>query len=544
MRKIREVLRLHSLGLKQRQIARACAIGQSTVSDYIKQAEAAGLTWAEVADWDEDRLLAKLEPVATPALPKDLGRLPQPDYADVHAELQKHKHLTLQLVWEEYRTRHPEGYRYSRFCELYQRWRKKQEVALRQEHRPGEKLFVDYAGATIAIQDPATGEVRHAQLFVAVLGASNYTFADVTWTQNLPDWIGSHVRAFEFFEGVPEIVVPDNLKSGVTRSCRYEPGVNITYEEMAGHYGIAVVPARPYKPRDKAKVEVGVQIAERWILAALRKQTFFSLGEASRAVAPLLTRLNERTFRKREGSRKSLFDQLDRPALRPLPVERFQYGDWKTARVNIDYHVEFDQHWYSVSYELTQQQVEIRATDNAVEIFHKGVRVASHGRSHIQHKHTTLPEHRPKAHQRHKWSTESWRRIGIRNRDIVPASASFGWAGSTAHSEWKRLPCALCCSMHAATEVSARCSRKDSTGRILRSRKHPQRRRSRFTMTMSAAPDTMERSNSPDRRPSCSISQQQTSSSRCDCAAWRKLCANNRRAPTHSGSASKNGSEC
>jgi len=405
MRKIREVLRLHSLGLKQRQIARACAIGQSTVSDYIKQAESAGLMWADVADWDEDRLLAKLAPVATPALTKDPGRLPQPDYAGIHAELQKHKHLTLQLVWEEYRTRHPEGYRYSRFCELYQRWRKKQEVVLRQEHRPGEKLFVDYAGATIPIQDPETGEVRQAQLFVAVLGASNYTFAEVTWTQNLPDWIGSHLRAFEFFEGVPEIVVPDNLKSGVTRSCRYEPGVNITYEEMAGHYGIAVVPARPYKPRDKAKVEVGVQIAERWILVALRKQTFFSLGEASRAVAPLLTRLNERAFRRREGSRKSLFDQLERPALRSLPVERFQYGDWKTARVNIDYHVEFDRHWYSVPYELTQRQVEVHATDTTVEIFHKGVRVASHVRSHSQHQHTTIPEHRPKAHQRHmEWT--------------------------------------------------------------------------------------------------------------------------------------------
>ncbi|MBC7926058.1 MAG: IS21 family transposase [Bryobacteraceae bacterium] len=405
MRKIREVLRLHSLGLKQRQIARACAIGQSTVCDYIRLAEKAALTWAEVADWNESQLIARLAPVPTPAAESDGGRLPQPDYAGIHAELRKHKHLTLQLVWEEYRMQHPEGYRYSRFCELYQRWRKKQEVVLRQEHRPGEKLFVDYAGTTIPIQDPATGEVRQAQLFVAVLGASNYTFADVTWTQNLPDWIGSHLRAFEFFGGLPEIVVPDNLKSGVTRSCRYEPGVNITYEEMAGHYGVAVVPARPYKPRDKAKVEVGVQIAGPWILAALRKQTFFSLGEASRAVAPLLTRLNERAFRKREGSRKSLFELLERPVVRPLPFERFQYGDWKTARVNIDYHVEFDRHWYSVPYELTQQQVEIRATDTTVEVFHKGIRVASHPRSHIQHKHTTIGEHRPKAHQRHmEWT--------------------------------------------------------------------------------------------------------------------------------------------
>lgn len=405
MRKIREVLRLHSLGLKQRQIARACAIGQSTVSDYIKLSEAASVQWVDIAGWDDKQLMAKLVPCTPPADQNDRGRLPQPDYAAIHAELQKHKHLTLQLVWEEYRVQQPEGYRYSRFCELYQRWRKKQEVTLRQEHRPGEKLFVDYAGATIPIQDPATGEVRQAQLFVAVLGASNYTFADVTWTQNLQDWIGSHLRAFEFFGGVPEIVVPDNLKSGVTRTCRYEPGVNITYEAMAGHYGVAVVPARPYKPRDKAKVEVGVQIAERWILAVLRKQTFFSLGEVSRAVAPLLTRLNERTFRRREGSRKSLFEQLEGPTLRPLPAERFPYGDWKMTRVNIDYHVEFDRHWYSVPYELTQQQVEIRATDTTIEVFHNSVRVASHARSHSQHQHTTIPEHRPKAHQRHlEWT--------------------------------------------------------------------------------------------------------------------------------------------
>ena len=403
MRKIKEVLRLHSLGLAQRQIARSCSIGQSTVSEYLKAAEAAQLCWPEVTGWDEARLTAALLPKA-PAKPKP-GRPPEPDFAAIHTELQQHKHLTLLLVWEEYRAQNPDGYRYSRFCELYRRWRRKLEVVLRQEYRAGERLFVDYAGRSIPVRNPASGEIREAQLFVAVLGASNYTYAEPSWTQGLGDWIGSHIRAFEFFGGVPEIVVPDNLKSGVTKVCRYEPGVNLTYEEMAQHYGVAVVPARPRKPRDKAKVEAGVLLVERWILAALRKRTFFSLGEVSEAIAELLLRLNERPFRKREGSRQSLFETLDRPALKPLPADRYQYGEWETVRVNIDYHVEVDRHWYSVPYSLTQQEVDIRTTASTVEVFHQGVRVASHARSHAPYHHTTIHAHRPKAHQRHlEWT--------------------------------------------------------------------------------------------------------------------------------------------
>lgn len=318
MRKIKEVLRLHSLGLTQRQIARSCSIGQSTVSEYLKAAETAGLKWVDVADWNDARVAEALLPVRQAE--KGRNRLPEPDYSGIHAELQKHKHLTLQMVWEEYRGVHPNGYGYSRFCELYQRWRRTQEVVLRQERRAGEKLFVDYAGKTIAIQDPATGERLEAQLFVAVIGASSYTFAEATWTQGLADWIGSHIRAFEFLGSVTEIVVPDNLKSGVTKTCRYEPGVNVTYEEMAGHYGVAVVPARPRKPRDKAKVEAGVLLVERWILASLRKRTFFSLGVVNEAIAELLTRLNQTPFRKREGSQQSLFAIVDQPALRALPA--------------------------------------------------------------------------------------------------------------------------------------------------------------------------------------------------------------------------------
>jgi transposase len=419
MRKIKEILRLHSLGLTQRQIARSCSVGQSTVAEYVKTAEAAQLCWPEVAEWEESRLAAALLP--KPPTEPQRGRQPAPDFAALHSELRRDRHLTLLLVWEEYRAQHPDGYRYSRFCELYQRWRRKQEVVLRQTHRAGEKLFVDYAGRTIPVQDPASGEVRQAQLFVAVLGASNYTFAEATWTQGLADWIGSHIRAFEFLGGVPQIVVPDNLKSGVTKACRYEPGVNVTYEEMAQHYGLAVVPARPRKPRDKAKAEAGVLLVERWILAALRKRTFFSLGEVNQAIAELLAGLNERPFRQREGSRRTLFESLDRPALKPLPSERYQYGEWKRARVNIDYHVEFDRHWYSVPYQLTQQEVEIRATASTVEVFHQGVRVASHARSLVPHHHTTIPAHRPKAHQRHLEWTPS--RIVEWSAKIGPSTA-------------------------------------------------------------------------------------------------------------------------
>src|ERR1035438_1358917 len=300
---------------------------------------------------------------------------------------------------------HPEGYRYSRFCDLYKGWLLRQEVVLRHEHRAGEKLFVDYAGDTIPIYPGAGGDATTAEIFVAVLGASNYSYSEATGTQGLADWIGAHMRTFEFLGGVPEIIVPDNLKSGITKACRYEPSVNRTHAEMAAHYGVAVIPARRAKPRDKAKVEAGVLLVERWILAALRKRRFFHLAEVNQAIQELLVRLNDRPFRKRDGSRRSLFESLDKPALRALPAARYQYGDWETHRVNIDYHVEFDNHWYSVPYQLTQQEVEVRATAATVEIFHRGLRVASHARSHVAHVATTVNDHRPKAHQRHlEWT--------------------------------------------------------------------------------------------------------------------------------------------
>ena len=340
MRKIREVLRLRfELRLGQRAIARACSISQSTVHEYLNRAAMAGLVWPLGEEWDEQRVERALfgERQMIKRLP---GQVP-PDFPALHSQLQQHRYLTLQLAWEEYRQIHPEGYGYSRFCELYGRWRRKQDVVLRQVHQPGEKGFVDWAGATIPIHDPVTGEVWPASLFVMVLGASSYTYAEATQDQQLTAWIGAHMHAFEYFSGVPRLLVPDNLRTGVSRSCRYDPDLNPTYQEFAMHYDVGVVPARPYRPKDKAKVEVGVQVVERWILAALRHQKFFRLADLNHAIRELLERLNQRPFKKREGSRASVFAAVERTALRPLPAEPFDMSQWSYARVNIDYHIAF-----------------------------------------------------------------------------------------------------------------------------------------------------------------------------------------------------------
>ena len=400
MRKTQEVLRLRfELGLSQDQIARSCSIAQGTVSNYLRRAQAAGVTWPLPEGWDEARLEEALFG-HSPCRVYETHR-PTPDFARLHQELQSHRHLTLQLLWEEYRQNHPDGFGYSRFCELYHRWRRRLDVVLRHEHKAGEKLFVDYAGDTIPIYDPQGGPVRQAFLFVAVLGASNYTYAEATWSQGLEDWLGAHVRAFEFLGAVPKLVVPDNARTGVSRACRYEPDLNPAYQEMARHYGVGVVPARPYKPRDKAKAENAVLVVERWVVAALRHRRFFSLLDLNQAIRELLDKLNHRPFRKRPGCRASLFAELDRPALAALPAERFQLHHWTQARVNIDYHVQFDLHFYSVPYPLTGQLVEIRSTATTIEIFHRGQRVASHARSPQPYRATTVNEHRPKSHQQH-----------------------------------------------------------------------------------------------------------------------------------------------
>jgi transposase len=412
MRKVSDVLRLKfEAGLSNRQIARSLLIARPTVAEYLRRFEAAELHWPEAAKLDEAVLEGKLfPPVWRPAN----ARRPEPDWADIHQELRR-KGVTKMLLWQEYRSAHPDGFEYSWFCDHYRVFRTAVDVVMRQTHRAGEKLFVDYAGQTVDVVERSTGEVREAQIFVAVLGASNYTFAEATWTQALPDWIGSHVRAFAFFEGVSEIVVPDNLKSGVRHPHRYEPDLNPTYQDMAAHYGVAILPARVRRPRDKAKVEVGVLLVERWILAALRDRTFFCLtelvscsaGADNRAIAGLLERLNSRPFKKLPGSRREMFERLDQPALCALPATPYEYAEWRKARVNIDYHVAVEKSYYSVPYQLVRRQLDVRITARTVECLHRGKRVASHVRAHLPGQYKTVAEHMPKSHRAYaEWTPE------------------------------------------------------------------------------------------------------------------------------------------
>ena len=406
MRKLTEVLRLrYELKLGYQQIGRSCAIAVSTVHKYLKRAETAGVKWPLPEDWDEARMKAALFPeAAAPSQPANTART-LPDFATIHQELQRDKHVTLQLLWEEYQQVNQEGYRYSRFCELYQRWRSKLDVVLRQEHRAGEKMFVDWAGATIPVYDRHTGGAWQAPLFVAALGASSYTWAEATRDMQMECWLGCHVHAFEHFHGIPQLAVPDNCKTGVTKAHRYDPDLNPTYYNFAVHCGFGIVPARPRKPRDKAKVENAVQVAQRWIVAALRHRKFFSLEELNVAIRELLAKLNHRPFRKKDGTRASVWEAVDKPALKPLPMEPFDLSEWSRARVNIDYHVAFDANFYSVPYNLVHEVVEIRSTPTIVEILHKGTRVASHLRSRERGKPVTQDEHRPKSHREHlEWT--------------------------------------------------------------------------------------------------------------------------------------------
>jgi transposase len=404
MRTITEVLRLHfECGLSQRQIAHSCGVGRATIGEYLQRAAAAGLCWPLPAGLDEAALEARLFPSVAKA---ETPARPVPDWSVVHRELQQ-KGVTLYLLWQEYKAAHPDGFQYTAFTDRYRQWRGQLDVVMRQIHRAGEKLFVDYAGPTVPVVDPMTGEIQQAQIFVAVLGASSYTYAEATWTQQLPDWIGSHVRAFGFFQALTEILVPDNLKSGVTTAHRYEPDLNPTYLEMAQHYGIAVIPARSKKPRDKAKVEVGVQVVERWILARLRHHTFFSLVELNAVIKDLLHDLNHRPFKKLPGTRAERFETIDRPAMRSLPATPYELSAWRKVRVNIDYHVEIDKHYYSVPYTLVSLQLDARMTQTTIELIYRGKRITSHARSYQQHHYTTRTEHMPKAHQAYaQWTPQ------------------------------------------------------------------------------------------------------------------------------------------
>ncbi len=422
MRKIEEVLRLkYEAQLSLGAIAKSCGISPSTVSEYVAAAKASGLGWPLPDGLTSKALNARLFPQRQ-IKPE---RIPQPDWTNVHKELRR-KSVTLSLVWAEYRQSNPDGYSYSQFCVRYRAWAKRLKPHMRFKHLAGEKVFVDYAGHTMPIIDKETGEITQAQIFVGTLGASNYTFVEAQASQNLPNWIGGHARMLAFFGGVPEVIVPDNLKAGVTKPNRYEPDLNPTYHEFAKHYNVAVVPARVRKPQDKAKVETAVQIAERWILARLRDQQFFSIAELNAAIAPLSAELNQRTMQHLGVSRCELFESLDRPALKALPKEPYEYAEWKRAKVHIDYHVQFDKRFYSVPYKLTGKRIDVRATENTIEIYHEHKRVASHRRLTRKGHYATIRDHLPPKHQAiADWSPErflNWANdIGDKTNTLIAA---------------------------------------------------------------------------------------------------------------------------
>jgi len=396
MRKIRELLRLKfTCGLSTRQIAQSLALGMGSVHEYLARVRVAGLSWPLPEELTDEQIEAQLFPSVGGL---SLTAKPPPDWNQIETEL-KRKGVTLRLLWEEHRTVHPDGLGYSQFCKRFADFQQTLDPRMRQSHKAGEKLFVDYAGMTMALLDPHTGQVTDVQIFVATLGASSYTYAEATLTQSLPDWIGAHGRAFAFFGGVPELVVCDNLRSGVSASCPYEPDIQHTYEEMAAYYGTAILPTRVAKPRDKAKVEAGVLSVEERVLAPLRNRQFFDLADINQALAQKRDELNQRKMQGREHSRAGLFAQLDRPALRPLPVRPYELGIWSRARVHIDYHIALEDRYYSVPYQLLKQEVEVRQGGQIIEIFHKGVRVASHTRIAQKYARSTQDEHMPAAHK-------------------------------------------------------------------------------------------------------------------------------------------------
>lgn len=420
MRRIREVLRLRQQGLTERVIARTLGVSNGVVHGYVRRARLAGLTWPLPEGMDDESLELLLFPAPTAA--SQSARRPSPDWVYVEKELRR-RSVTRLLLWEEYRAANPDGFGYTWFCTTFEAWKQRAQPSMRQTHIGGEKVFVDFAGDTIDIFDPITGEVRAMKLFVAAMGASNYTYAEACPSESLSDWIGVHANLFRYLGGVPKFVVCDNLKAAVTNPDRYDPGINRTYAEMAGHYGTAILAARPRRPKDKAKVEVAVQIAQRWILARLRNQRFFSLAELNAAIRGLVVELNARQMRGFGSSRAELFAEIDRPKLGALPDQPYVFARWKRCRVAPDYHVEIDGHWYSTPYRLIRELVDVRIADKTVEVFHKGQRIASHARAPNRRGHTTIADHMPSAHRRYgKWTPGGLIAAGEK---IGPSTAAF-----------------------------------------------------------------------------------------------------------------------
>jgi transposase len=418
------MLRLAHEGVSAREIGRRLGVARSTIQDNLKRAAAAGLAWPLPEDLTDDalekRLFARSADGATGA-----RRRVEPDWAELAREL-KRPGVNMMILWEEYRETHPDGYGYSRFCDLMRGFERRLSPVMRQHHVAGDKVFVDYSGKRVEIVNPETGEIYEAEIFVAVLGASNLTYAEATFTQKLADWTGAHVRMFSFFGGAPRLLVPDNLKSGIHKASFYDPEINRTYGALASHYGVGVLPARPKKPRDKAKVEAGVRFAQSYILGRLRRQTFFSLAECNAAIAGAMETMNNRTMRKLGVSRRELFEKIERDALSPLPATAWEFAEWKRARVSIDYHVEVDGFFYSAPHALIHAEVDVRATARMIEIFHRGQRVGLHERRVMGRRHGTDPAHMPSAHRRYAaWSPERFRRwaaqIGPNTEALITA---------------------------------------------------------------------------------------------------------------------------
>lgn len=430
MRKLVEILRLREAGLSGRQIARSCGVARSTVGEYLERMRDAGVQWPLPEGVGDEELQRRLFGESGPTRQRDESR-PIADWALIHKELRR-RGVTLRLLWEEYRQAHGEGYGYSQFCAHYREWTKDLEVCMRQVHRAGERLFVDYAGMTMPVSCPESGQVREAEIFVAAMGASHRLYAEGTWTQQLSDWIEAHIHAFEYYQGVPSIIVVDNLKSGVARACRYDPDINPTYSDMAGHYGAAIIPTRPRRPQDNAKAESGVQVIERGVLAPLRDCTFFSLAELNEAIWRRVEGVNRRPMQKLGVSRDDLFAELDRPALRPLPATRYEYAEFHRARVNIDYHIEVQGHYYSVPYDLRGRQVEVWRRARTVEMVYRGRRVAAHQRDDTPGGCTTEVSHMPRSHREYlawtpsriiRWADTIGPHCGQAVREIIGSRA-------------------------------------------------------------------------------------------------------------------------
>lgn len=468
MRKVVEALRLRfEQRLSQREIAQSLGLSQGSVNNYLTRFAASGLPWPLPADIGDAALEARL--FTAPAAPPAAAR-PLPDWPTVQQELQKHKGVTLQLLWLEYKTQHPDdGYQYTQFCRLYHAWAATLDPVLRQVHVAGEKVFVDYAGPTMPVIDRDTGEERAAQIFVGALAASHLIYCEATWTQTLPDWIGAHVRMLEYFGGVPALIVPDNAAALVRHPCYYEPEINATYADFAAHYRTAILPTRVAAPRDKAKAETAVQIVERELLAPLRHDRFFSLGDLNGALGVRREGVNDRPFQKLAGSRRSVFEAAERAALRALPAARYELAVWRHAKVNIDYHISVESHFYSVPYGLVGATVDVRLTATMVEILTEGKRVAAHARSSLRGRATTDSSHRPKAHQRHlEWSPSRLVRWG---ESVGPATGGVVAAilARLPHPEQGYRACLGLLSLERKYDrrrVEAACARALATGAV------------------------------------------------------------------------------